>query len=124
MKEREGKVSKEDWRKWQQAAGIKYSGQALLLSNSLLEQKLLAPCAQYCHDWMHGMCSQGVLCTIVSLVVKSLAEDALPNVWHNTLQARKAPEPTGCSHSMPLQGTRKHRLSNAKPLKCSAWYDH
>ena len=123
MKEREGKVSKEDWRKWQQAAGIKFSQQALLLSNSLLEQKLLQPCTQYTHDWMHGMCSQGVLCAIVFLLLKSLAEGALPNVWHllhGYLEAWQYPA--------SQKSTRAHRLftqhaiagHKAQTFKCQA----
>jgi len=51
MKKREGKVTKEEWKKWQQAAGRQ---------DALLAQKLLQPCTQYTHDWMHVMCSQGV----------------------------------------------------------------
>ena len=34
----------------------------------------------------------------------------------NTLQARKAPEPTGCLHSMPLQGQASEMLSLVGPL--------
>ena len=57
MKKREGKVTKEEWKKRQQAAGIRFSQQALLLSDALLEQKLLQPWTQYTHDWMHALLS-------------------------------------------------------------------
>ena len=125
MKKREGKVTKDEWKKWQQAAGIKFSQQALLLSDALLEQKLLQPCTQYTHDWMHGMCSQGVLCTVVFLLLKSLAEDALPNVWHllhGYLEAwqypnvqKKSSSPHKLFTQQAIAGHKK-----AQTFKCSA----
>ena len=63
------------------------------------------------------MCSQGALCIFVFLRLESLAEGALPILkLGNTLQARKAPEPTGCLHSMPLQGQASEMLSLVGPL--------
>ena len=90
-----------------------------------LSKKLLQPCTQYTHDWMHGMCSQGVLCTVASLLLKSLAEDALPNVWHllhGYLEAWQYPsvqKKSSSPHKLFTQQTiAGHK--KAQTFKCSA----
>ena len=73
------------FKKWQQACGFTFSQKALLMSSVLQQLALLKPVSGYCHDWMHGMASSGVLCHVMAWVLEALATSGMPNIWH-TLQ--------------------------------------
>ena len=47
--------TKSDFAKWQKACGLSYSQYAIMLCPELLNQHLLRPISQFCHDWMHGI---------------------------------------------------------------------
>ncbi|CAJ1371493.1 unnamed protein product [Effrenium voratum] len=49
----------------QQASGWTFSEAALLMSPVLRSLGLLRPATQYCFDYMHGLCSNGVLCFVL-----------------------------------------------------------
>ena len=48
-----------EFKRWQQAAGITFSPEAVLADRTLRD--VLDPCRQYKHDWMHCLCSNGIL---------------------------------------------------------------
>ena len=51
---------------------MSYSPHALLSSEKLLTCNLLKPVSLYCFDYMHGLCSHGVLNDIIFLVLESI----------------------------------------------------
>ena len=61
MQERSTACNKTEFRRWSQASGVDYSQHSLLLSDKLKSQNLLRPITQYMHDYMHGLCPNGVL---------------------------------------------------------------
>lgn len=77
-------VSKKEFDLRQQAAGLSYSVHALLSSEKLLNNNLLKPVSLYAFDYMHGLCSHGVLNDMLFLVVESihLSESGL-KPWDN-----------------------------------------
>ena len=81
MQRRKAEVSKTEWKDWCQASGLDYSDHALLLSTKLNELRLLQPSSQYCHDYMHALCSKGALCFIVFWLLDGLSSNGQPNVW-------------------------------------------
>ena len=78
--------SKANFKKWQQASGFTFSIEALLMSQTLKSLGLLKPATGYCHDWMHTMCSNGVLCYIMEWVLEALANSGMPKVWETMCQ--------------------------------------
>ena len=61
----------------QQAAGLSYCAHALLSSERLLKNHLLRPVSLYCYDYMHGLCSHGVLNDMLFLVLESIHQSGL-----------------------------------------------
>ena len=58
-------MPKKEFERWQQAVGMSYSPHALLSSEKLLTCNVLKPVSLYCFDYMHGLCSHGVLNDII-----------------------------------------------------------
>lgn len=86
MKERSGTVSKSDWKTWCQVSGIDYTPHALLLSAKLNSLGLLKPATQYCHDFMHCLCSKGCLSFVTFWVLEAICFNGMSNLWE-TLQS-------------------------------------
>ena len=124
MKAREGHVSKGEWKKWCQAAGIDYSHGALLLSEPLQAQGLLKPCSHYCHDFMHGLASKGALAYVVCWVLQALSKGGLPDIWstlHDYLQLWKPPKALGTFKAYKLfEAKNLEGLRTNKYFKCAA----
>ena len=66
----------------QQASGWTFSEAALLMSPVLRSLGLLRPATQYCFDYMHGLCSNGVLCFVLFWAFTAFQQKGLPQVWH------------------------------------------
>ena len=65
-------MSKGNVAMWETALGISYNQHALLMNSKLLALSLLQPISQFRHDWMHGMCSQGVTQVTIFLLLDAL----------------------------------------------------
>ena len=61
---------------WEQCTGWSYSAFGILSSQLL--RPWLKPCAQYVHDYMHGMCSNGCLNIAMFLALEHLAAEGFP----------------------------------------------
>lgn len=75
-------MPKKEFERWQQAVGMSYSPHALLSSEKLLTCNVLKPVSLYCFDYMHGLCSHGVLNDIIFLVLESIHNFGY-KVWGN-----------------------------------------
>ena len=64
-----------EFKRWQQAADITFSPEAVLADRTLRD--VLDPCRQYKHDWMHCLCSNGIL----SIGIYCLMEEM--DCWQN-----------------------------------------
>jgi hypothetical protein len=78
--------NKTTFKKWQQACGFTFSPQALLMSKPLEHLGLLRPATGYVHDWMHALCSNGVLCYIMQWALEAIATTDMPNIWSTFCQ--------------------------------------
>ena len=63
-------MSSEDFTHLQQALGMTYHPDALLLDRSL--DNVIDPCKMYLHDWMHGFFVHGVWNVILYLFFETL----------------------------------------------------
>eukprot|EP00438_Fugacium_kawagutii_P030947 Skav233230 [mRNA] locus=scaffold1215:329634:331538:- [translate_table: standard] len=81
MQSRTSSCSKAQMKTWSQAAGIDWSDQALLVSPVLRKQGLLQPISQYMHDFMHGLASNGVLTWITFLLIQTLFDSGVKDIW-------------------------------------------
>ncbi len=63
--------TKNEFAKWQQAAGLNYEPEGLLACHAL--RPILNPTVQYMHDWMHTLFVTGVFQRVVFLVIAALA---------------------------------------------------
>ena len=111
MEARSKSCNKAQFKAWGQAAGIDWSEQALLLSPTLRKQNLLKPITQYMHDFMHGLVSNGVLTWITFLLIQSLQQHGMQDVWgqlHGFVQLWVQP----AKHKAAL-----HRLFAAKAVE-------
>ena len=81
MKSRKSDCSKAESKRWSQASGIDYSEHALLLGPILRQQGILQPITQYMHDYMHGLCSNGVLSWVAFLLIQSLDTNGVDGIW-------------------------------------------
>ena len=50
-----------DFKLWEKASGFNHEPRGLLSNYELRKRGLLAPASQYCHDWMHTICSAGTM---------------------------------------------------------------
>lgn len=123
MGNRCGTMPASRFQEWQQAAGISYSPHALLASPSLKAMNVVLPVSMYTFDWMHGLCSAGVLNYTFFAVLQSLEEAGI-QIWTSLQQFMQF-------WHMPkaLKSCSLHSLFDAKAvaaykkaacLKCSA----
>ena len=84
MKARQADCNKTQFKKWMQAAGLDFTEHALPLSQPL--QGLIFPCKQYCHDYMHCLCSKGALSYITAWVLEACWAGGMKDIW-STLES-------------------------------------
>ena len=111
-------MSKRAFDDWQQACGVTHNQHSLFLCKQLLDQNVLQPISQWCHDWMHAMASQGVMQVMIYLLCATLGWESmetylklwtLPATWQ---KAGSLPE---------LFSSKKVKsYKEAKKFKCSA----
>ena len=123
MQERSRSCNKTEFKQWSQASGIDFSQHALLLSSKLRAQKLLKPISQYMHDYMHGLCSNGVMNWIIFLLIQALAANGLANIWtllHGFVQLWTQPAVHKCNVQRLFQAKAVEGHKKAGKFKCSA----
>lgn len=86
---KEASLSKGKFKDWQQASGWTYSPAALLMSETLRRLHLLKPISQYCFDWMHGLCSNGVLNYVILWTLQALKDAGMDDVWRRLCEYMK-----------------------------------
>ena len=119
LADRRGNVSAGDWKLWQQATGMTFTAHGLLEDKSL--RHMVKPLKQWCHDYMHGMCSNGVMNSLIFLVFQSISQNGL-NVWNimfSWLQLWTFPQATRHSKVHQLF-TNKRVESHKKARKLKA----
>ena len=89
LKAKEASLSKGKFKDWQQATGWTYSTAALLMSETLRRLHLLRPISQYCFDWMHGLCSNGVLNYVIFWTLQALKDAGMDDVWRRLCEYMK-----------------------------------
>ena len=72
LESRRAVCSPADFKLWEQASGINYQPEGLLFNCRLREAGVLRPVSQYCHDWMHGVCSSGTMSVCIFRLFTSL----------------------------------------------------
>lgn len=84
MKNRKMECGPEDFRRWEQASGIAFSTESLLLCEEL--RSFLMPSKMIIHDWMHGLLSSGpISIAVYKFLESSQAWDNLHayfKLWH------------------------------------------
>ena len=112
-----------EFQRWQQASGISWSHHALMASPALKAAGLLKPASLYCFDWMHGLCSNGVLNDIVFAVLESL-DAAGYKVWdtlHSWLALWVLPQQQSSFNLSKLfEKPKAASCRKARHFKCSA----
>lgn len=94
MAARQDSVTKKAWEDWQQACGISLSPNALLMSANLRPMDLFKPATSYCHDWMHAMCSNGIMASALFLTISALSQAGFARIWetlHDFVQLWEMP---------------------------------
>ena len=89
LKLKEASLTKGKFKDWQQATGWTYSTEALLMSEVLRSLHLLKPISQYCFDWMHGLCSNGVLNYVIFWTLQALKNAGMNDVWRRVCEYMK-----------------------------------
>ena len=81
LRSKRDSVSQQEFKKWQQAAGLTFSDYALLSSAKLLDAGLLKPISLYCFDYMHALCSHGIMNDTIFLVFEQLQCNSGLKAW-------------------------------------------
>ena len=122
MQERSTACNKTEFRRWSQASGTDYSQQSLLLSDKLKSQNLLRPITQYMHDYMHGLCPNGVLNWVVFLWIQSLASSGVAGMCktHGSVQLWAQPAIHKCNLQRLFLPKAVEDHKKAGKFKCSS----
>ncbi|CAL1139986.1 unnamed protein product [Cladocopium goreaui] len=80
LKDKKDTVPAGVFSKWQQAAGVTFSPHCFMASEALQGLNLIKPVSMYCFDFMHGMCSHGLMQDTIFLVLESLNKNG-HKVW-------------------------------------------
>lgn len=112
-------VRKTEFKLWEQACGMNYQPAGLLFQEDLEAE--LEPISHYCHDWMHGMCSNGCMNKCLWLFFLALQAAGFP-VW--TLLPHFVAQwscPGEKRHLADLfESSRVEAYKNAKKFKATA----
>ena len=118
-KEKKRTLSKSDFALWETATGITYNDYALFLNEELLALDLLQPVSQYCHDWMHALCSQGVMQVAIFRLLDTLSAWSRMESYFKLWQLPAAMKKAGNLHSLfTVKRVASHR--EAQKFKCTA----
>ena len=122
MQERSTACNKTEFRRWSQASGVDYSQHPLLLSDKLKSQNLLRPITQYMHDYMHGLCPNGVLNWVFFLWIQPLASSGVAEVWkaHGFVQLWAQPAIHKCNLQRLFLPKAVEGHKKAGKFKCSS----
>ena len=124
MRERRPSLNQQQWKQWQSAAGIDFDDSALLMSDILRTQEIIKPISGYCHDFMHGLCSNGVMNWIVYVLLQALFEEGLQNIWetlHGFLQLWVHPAfQSHCKVHKLFESKMVESHRKAEKIKCTA----
>ena len=115
-------LSQADFKMHQQAAGLTYNEHALLSSETLKECGLLKPISLYCFDYMHGMCSSGLLGDITYLVLESIHNAGI-KIWQDLqpwLEVWVLPKAYSCCLGNLFDSKSVSSCRKAHTFKCSA----
>ncbi|CAE7679314.1 unnamed protein product [Symbiodinium sp. CCMP2592] len=126
LKVKEASLTKGKFKEWQQATGWTYSSQALLMSETLRSLHVLKPITQYAFDWMHGLCSNGILNYVIYWTLQALKEAAMGDVWRRLCDYMKlwcwplhVSQKAGCvAHLFEDKAVKGHNKD--QKLRCSA----
>ena len=114
-------------------SGIDYSPHSLLLSSTLNSQNLVQPVSQYCHDYMHCLCSKGVLCFVSFWLVDALCHAGMHDIWdslHSFLQlwvppgAFKSIKPHDLFHPKQVEAHKSSKYLKSTASEMLSLYRH
>ena len=111
-----------DFKRRQQACGFTWQRDGLLNDNSL--EDLVHPADQFCHDWMHGLCSSGV-CNIIIFLLLMHVQTLRPTIWsalRDYLLTWTWPESANFKNARRdlFSDAQVKSYKSAKHIKCSA----
>jgi hypothetical protein len=110
------------FKRWSMAIGFRHEPHNMLLDPML--DTIVQPASQLCHDWMHAIFVNGIFNTIGYLVIESLMEDGVRNIWDTLFNYVGTWTFPFRVHSNALQDVfcKKRMTSSrkAKHLKCTA----
>ena len=70
MAARQACSNQQQWKLWQQAAGISFSPEAMLACLQL--RSVVDPVKQFVHDWMHCLCSNGIISLGIFFILEEM----------------------------------------------------
>lgn len=106
---RKATCSAADFKLWERATGFNHQPSGLLLDAKLKAAGVVAPASQFCHDWMHGIASNGTLVVAIYLLCASLQQNGM-DAWkllHSFLAMWVLPASTNMSHLAELFSASK-----------------
>ena len=118
MESRYRTETKSKFQQWQQACGWSFSPHALLMSTILRTLNVLRPASQYCFDWMHALCSMGVLNSIILWALEATGKASTFHDYLQLWQWPKAQKSTALHKLFSQEKMKAHRKANH--IKCSA----
>lgn len=120
---RKGTCSKAIFAMRERACGFNHQPNGLLLCKDLRDAGILQPVSQFCHDYMHGTCSNGTLTVAIFALCTSLSAAGL-KVWSllaEWVDLYKLPECFSKNYLAELFSPKKVKsYLTAKKFKCQA----
>ena len=123
LKHQADSSSAQEFKLLQQAAGLSFNQHAFLSSTSLSNAGLLKPVSLYCFDYMHALCSHGVLNDLAFLVLEGIHAEGI-KVWEQILQWMQLWVLPKGNQTCKLGKLFEHKevlaYKKSKALKCTA----
>ena len=111
-----------DFKLYQQALGITYHPESILLDRTL--DDIVAPSTQYVHDWMHCLVANGVYNTLIYLLFEAFFQAGRTNIYEafeGYLKLWRWPAKHHSAHLPEIFCTKRAKSSReAKHIKCQA----
>jgi len=111
----------EAFKDWEQACGFVYQEKSLLLDPDL--QHVLNPANNFVHDWMHAILANGIMATILTLLLKTLEESKefdAHDTFGNYLQKWTFPKALKLQPHSLFSKKRKKSNQEANTFKATA----
>ena len=111
----------EAFKDWEQACGFVYQEKSLLLDPDL--QHVLNPANNFVHDWMHAILANGIMATILTLLLKTLGESKefdAHDTFGNYLQKWTFPKALKLQPHSLFSKKRKKSNQEANTFKATA----